>query len=216
MEPTRRLGRRLACENAIFRVYLDRVVDGRGRLVENYLVVEPKLRADGRTAGVAILPVLSPEVGPSKIGLLSVFRYPIGAVSLEIPRGFMEKGETEKEAATRELSEETGLSCAPRKLLHIANIAPEAGIIASRCAVFAALACRPAGRKSAEFGHGELKFYSTDEVRDLMGAMKIQDPCTLIACSWLFSRIRSGRSGRSPSRSRAVPARKANRRRPRS
>jgi ADP-ribose pyrophosphatase len=52
---------------------------------------------------VSILPIID-----DKVVMIEILRYPINRLSLEIPSGFIEDGETPKATALRELSEETG------------------------------------------------------------------------------------------------------------
>ncbi|MFC5723992.1 NUDIX domain-containing protein [Streptomyces gamaensis] len=62
------------------------------------------LRWEWSHSGVVVVPT-----GPDGIALVPTYRYPVGAVSLEFPRGGCEPGEAPEEAAARELREETGL-----------------------------------------------------------------------------------------------------------
>ena len=57
--------------------------------------------------GVAVLPL--EEDG--SVWCVRQFRYPFAETLLEIPAGRLEPGETPEDAARRELSEETGLTC---------------------------------------------------------------------------------------------------------
>ena len=52
---------------------------------------------------VSVLPITG-----DKIVLIEILRYPRNCLSLEIPSGHIEDGETPKESASRELEEETG------------------------------------------------------------------------------------------------------------
>ena len=52
---------------------------------------------------VSILPIVE-----DKVALIEILRYPRNCLSLEIPSGHIEDGENPKEAAFRELEEETG------------------------------------------------------------------------------------------------------------
>ena len=52
---------------------------------------------------VSVLPIVE-----DKVALIEILRYPRNCLSLEIPSGHIEDGESPKEAAFRELEEETG------------------------------------------------------------------------------------------------------------
>ncbi len=56
-------------------------------------------------AGVIVVPT-----DGRRLYLWPMYRYPIGAESLEFPRGAVETGESEADAAARELAEETGFT----------------------------------------------------------------------------------------------------------
>jgi len=74
------------------------------------------LRWRWSSAGVIAVPVHR-----GLVGLVPAYRYPIGAVSWEFPRGACNHDETAQDAAARELQEETGLlarTCALLGTLH--------------------------------------------------------------------------------------------------
>lgn len=50
---------------------------------------------------------------PSKIVLVRQYRYPLDAYIYELPAGLIDRGETAKQAAVREMKEETGLDFEP-------------------------------------------------------------------------------------------------------
>ncbi|MFF3001779.1 NUDIX hydrolase [Kitasatospora sp. NPDC057940] len=83
--------------NRFGRLYNDEVV-APGGTAGNYL------RWQWSQTGVVVV-----ATGPDGIALVPSYRYPVGAASLEFPRGGCEPGEPPEEAAARELREETGL-----------------------------------------------------------------------------------------------------------
>jgi len=175
--------RRLACENTRFDIFLDDIEGADGEITDNYLVVAPKVVADDLVTGVAVLPVMD-----GRLGLLRIYRHALGRCLWEIPRGFVDPGESDRVSALRELEEETGLSCAPDDLEHLGHIAPEPGIIAARVRLFAARRCstvRPFRRE--EFGHMDFRLFEPDQVLSLHGKGEIQDSATLAA--YLLYRI---------------------------
>lgn len=179
----RLLERNLVAENTKFSVYLDRLQGADQRTVNDYMVVVPKRSQENLVSGVAILPVFE-----KKVGLLHVYRYPVQSYSWEIPRGFLEKGEVAAETARRELEEETGLVCGSENLREVCRITPEAGVIAGKMQLFIALDCRQSKQlESDDIGIRQFRFFSADEVEEMILSSEIQDPSTLVA----FFRCRS-------------------------
>lgn len=91
------------------------------------------LRWQWSHSGVVIVPM-----GPDGLAFVPTYRYPIGEVSLEFPRGGCEADEDPAVAAVRELREETGFACAPSALRPLGVIHAETGLIESDVHVFAA------------------------------------------------------------------------------
>lgn len=175
------LGRKLVSGNTRFSIYLDHI-RAAGCEVIDYLVVEPKVRVGGLVSGVAVLPFQS-----GKIGLVRLFRHPVGEEVWEMPRGFMEANEPPSFAALRELEEETGLSCAEDCLLDIGTILPEAGVLRVRVHLYAALDCvtlRPF--PAEEIGHSEFRWFSRSEISDLLRHNEIEDATTIAAICKFF------------------------------
>lgn len=170
--------RRLACENSRFEIFLDDVEGANGEIVRNYLVVAPKIKTGDLVTGVAVLPVVD-----GKLGLLRIYRHAIRRHLWEVPRGFIDPGESDRKSVMRELEEETGLSCADADLESLGIFAPEPGIIAARVHLFAARRCRAVRPFAAEeFGHQEFRLFDPAQVAVLHDAGEIQDSSTLIVC----------------------------------
>jgi 8-oxo-dGTP pyrophosphatase MutT (NUDIX family) len=177
------LSRRVACSNRVWNVYFTHVKDGSAE-VADYLTMEPKTRiADGVT-GVAVIPVVD-----RRIGLLTIHRVALDAPVVESPKGFVDAAEEAAGAALRELTEETGLVCAPADIVDLGSMTPEGSTLAARVRLFAALRCHPSGTAlDDEVGLGAFDFVPVDRVRSMMADSKIEDAATLIALYRLFAK----------------------------
>lgn len=174
---TIRKGRRLAVENSRWRVYLDHIVDDNGNEVPDYLVVEGQNTSLNDVTGVAILPILDGD-----FVLLRSYRHALGRDIWELPRGFIDAGETPVQAALRELEEETGLICAPDDLLPLAYYAPEPATMAARGALFAATHCRGKLKiDKTELGLQRIETFTPEAMAALASGPELDDAGTLIA-----------------------------------
>ena len=169
--------RKLVCENSQFHIFFDELsLPGRSS-IRDYLVVAPKRVAADLVTGVAILPIVD-----GKIGLIRVYRHPIGRYSWEIPRGFIDQQEASATAAGRELKEETGLDCKSEAIRSLGFITPDGGILAARVQLFAATKCaKDREYAPAEIGHRELRFFNIQQVEEMISRSEVQDPSTVIA-----------------------------------
>lgn len=86
---------KVLCHSEYVSVFEDRVVLPSGETV-TFTKVELK-------DFVSVVPIVE-----DKVAMIEILRYPKNYLSLEIPSGHIEDGESPKEAAFRELEEETG------------------------------------------------------------------------------------------------------------
>jgi ADP-ribose pyrophosphatase YjhB (NUDIX family) len=174
--------RRLAAANSRWRVYYDHLVDDQGNEVPDYLVVEGLHPRADRAAGVDVLPVVG-----DKLLLMHVYRHPLGRELWEVPRGFIEAGETAAEAALRELTEETGLRCAAADLMPLGTYAPEPGTMAAHGVLFAAMRCQGTPRRPTdELGINAFAVLDREQIAQLIAAGEIAHAGTLILCYRFF------------------------------
>jgi 8-oxo-dGTP pyrophosphatase MutT (NUDIX family) len=121
----------------------------------------------------------------NKIALVSQYRYPVRAQSLEFPEGHREGSkEGIKEVATRELMEETGLSSTKLRKLGTLWLAP--GHNTQKYIVFIAENCTR-GKRVLEGSEKDMKteFYTLAEVKKMVQKGIIKDSPT-IASLMLF------------------------------
>jgi ADP-ribose pyrophosphatase len=168
--------RRQVAANSMFDIFFDHLVEAPRREVADFLVVQPKHMDAQAITGVCVLPVVG-----NRVALVDCYRHPLGRMSLEAPKGFIDRGETPAQAALRELAEETGLLCAPADLIRLGTVAPEPGIINGRVALFTALNCSGTLRVDpAEIGLFAVRLLSTTEIAAEIGAERILDAVTLL------------------------------------
>lgn len=164
-------------ENDVFLIYFDSIRDKSGLEVAAYLSVIPKSLSENAAIGVAVLPVKE-----GRIGLRRVFRHPMARSSWEIPRGFIEPGESSASAARRELCEEFGADALAKELINLGTVTPESGVILGRVYIYAAILS--SGKNSnagKEIGHGLIRYFESTEVLGMMEGCEIEDSYTLIA-----------------------------------
>lgn len=171
--------RELVCENTVFSVFLDHVSSPGGHDVGRYLSVLPKQETEQGVTGVGVLPIKD-----GKLGLIHVFRHPMRLWSWEIPKGFVDPGETPPQAALRELEEETGFAVQPALLKPMGTVAPEPGVIKGRIRLYSVVLSAvdaPTCMAANDLGHGEIRFFELREIIDLISCGEMEDACTLSA-----------------------------------
>lgn len=163
--------------NRLFDVFLENLEETGGSAVPDYLVVRPRSVTHNLITGVSVLPVQD-----GKVGLIKVYRHPVAEVLWEIPRGFIDDGETAEEAATRELLEETGISAPSWTLQTLGIVSPEPGLIAGRIHMFLAMSLSESNiQVSGEFGHEGLAWFTQAKALEMVESGQIQDPSSVIS-----------------------------------
>ncbi len=175
--------RTVGCANSKWTVYLDHIADGRGNEVTDYVVIGGAIQRPDFITGVCVLPVIE-----GRIGLLHYYRHAIEEALWEVPRGFIDSGETPSAAALRELEEETGYKCASNDLIALGHYLPEPSTMQARGGVFAATRCRGEFIDAeGEIGLGRFALFEPQEVLAMAQRSEIQDASTLIAIYRYFA-----------------------------
>ena len=168
--------RRTVGTNSMFEIFFDHLVEPPDREVADFLVVQPKYMDANGITGICVLPIVG-----DRFALVNCYRHPLGRMSLEAPKGFIEPDETPPQAALRELAEETGLSCAPANFIEFGTVAPEPGIIKGRLALYVARDCTGSTRvDAAELGMLSVRLLTRGELDAEIGAERLQDAVTLL------------------------------------
>lgn len=174
--------------NSKWRIFFDRLDDGRAHEVQDYLVVAPLHPRPDKIVGVCVLPIVN-----GRFLLIKFHSHALAVDVWETPCGFIDMGETPAEAARRELNEETGLICAENDLISLGHYAPAPSTLAARGGLFVARHCTGTLRPAVdEMGLRELRLFKPDEIERLVAAGGLEDAGTLI-CYYRYMALTAGR-----------------------
>lgn len=196
-------------ENKWLKVYFDKVrfLDGKtghyNRIFEG-------------TTGRGV--VVVPEDAKGRIGMVRVYRYPVGEWQWELPRGYSEKELTGQENAERELKEETGL--AARRLQKVGEVFPNTGVLSTLIEVFAARELRGSlGELPLSEAISDFRFFTHRDLSRMVRQGELRDGVTLAAlllCSQAHhtgpssDRVRMREAARTLKRNRTLSSRLKN------
>jgi ADP-ribose pyrophosphatase len=147
--------------------------------------------ADGRSAGfyllqapawVNVVPVLEGLPAAERLIMVRQFRQGIGRTTVEFPAGLVEPGEDPREAAARELAEETGYRAASLRL--IGQVAPNPAFMSNCCTTFCAEGLTAGPRRPDPLEELEVLEIGLEEVRAGLGAGELVNSMTIVALYW--------------------------------
>lgn len=127
----RRVGRRVVYQGKILDLVVDAVRLGRLPSVREVVQHRP---------AVAVVPMLPGK----KVVLIRQYRYAVGRLLWEIPAGILDRGETPRAAARRELREETGFAAG--RLTSLCSVWSSPGFCTERIDLFLAQDLKKDGR----------------------------------------------------------------------
>lgn len=146
-------------------------VEVRGQLLSRQILEHP--------GSVVILP----RPRPGKLILIRQFRFAVGDWLWEFPAGGVEKGETLRQAASRELMEEIGMR--PRSLVRLGAFYPTPGVSGEQMHLFLAKRLVPEFREGDEDEEIEKATFSMKEIEIMIRRAKICDAKTILGFQWL-------------------------------
>ncbi len=117
--------------------------------------------------------------------LVRQYRYPAGRLLWEIPAGRIESGEEPEEAAVREAAEETSLSC--RIVRRIFGFYLAAGFATEYMHMYLMEAIGTSDAKPDEDELIDARFFTAQELKEMLSEGQIEDSKTLIFLNWLIA-----------------------------
>jgi len=128
--------------------------------------------------------VVLPRLADGRVILVRQFRYAAGCHLWELVAGGIERGETPRQAARRELIEETGYR--PRTLELLFDFYPSPGILNERMYLVEANGLTRGEARPESDEHLELGLFTTAQLRKMLRTKQIKDAKTLAGLSWLL------------------------------
>lgn len=115
------------------------------------------------------------------LAMVRQYRYSVSSWQLELPAGGIERGETPREAAARELAEEVGLVA--DELIDLGMVYPSVGSTDERCYIFAGKSTGTCARNLDRGEQTELVLLSRQEVEQMIDDGSAVYPALYVA--WL-------------------------------
>lgn len=134
----------------------DRCEMPNGQIVDPYFVVE---------LPVSVCAMAITE--NNEVILLQQYRHPLKETILEIPGGFVDKGESSGKAMDRELLEETGYEFSD--IIFVARVAANPGVLDNYTDLYLATGGKKVAAQHLDASEEiEIKLFSVDAVRDML------------------------------------------------
>ena len=164
---------------SVFKGKLLKVFVKKVRLPNGYTATFEMITHPG---AALIVPILNKD----KIIMLRQLRPVIKSYIYELPAGTLDKGESPKDCAKREIIEETGYSAG--KLTYLGVIHPVPGYSTEKITIFRADGLRKCARLAEKDEIIETKVFTRSQIKRLFKKGRITDAKTISAlamCGWL-------------------------------
>jgi ADP-ribose pyrophosphatase len=130
--------------------------------------------------------VVIPHLPDGRVILVRQYRHAVKESLWELVAGGMEKGETPRQSARRELLEETGYRA--RVVKPLLEFYPSPGILSERMHLVEATGLTKSQAQPDEDERIEVGLFRPSELARLMQKNKLRDAKTLVGILWLFDR----------------------------
>lgn len=157
--------------NDLFSVTEDHAVEPGGFEIKRAIV---------QHAGSAVMMAVDDR---RRILLVRQYRLPARAYLWELPAGKVDPGETPRQAAKRELIEETGYRA--KKWVKLVAFYPSPGYVAEKMTIFLATGLTAGEARPMDDERIETRWFTSKEIEDGIRSGKIIDAKTMIGyCNW--------------------------------
>jgi ADP-ribose diphosphatase len=173
------LSRRRVTSHSLFDLHVSERESSRGARGEFLILDAPDW--------VNVVPVVPNAAGEECFLMVRQYRHGLGAITTEFPAGLIEEGEDPREAAERELREETGYRAARVTLL--GRVSPNPAFMTNWCSTFLAEGLERAGEKDLDaLEELDSIMIPVREVQDRMGTGEYINSLVMVAFLWYTRR----------------------------
>ena len=175
----KKLSSKYLSRHIYFTARKDRCEMPNGTIVDPYFVVE-------MPESVCAMAITE----NNEVILVKQYRHPIEASILELPGGFVDKGETAETSIARELQEETGYSFS--NFYCLGRIAANPGVLNNFTTLYLVTGGKKVSEQQLDYNEEiEIKLFPLEEVRTMLKKNKIPQAMHALCMFYGFSKLDS-------------------------